>query len=378
MRSEDLLTTIEAVHAAGLNTDRWPEALDAVTRLIGGRGATLEILDKSTFRPRLFLSHGLPLPGQVAYVDQYVALNPRIPSHLGAKSGDVLYDHCTVDAETMQRSPFYAEFLARFDCRFYVCGIIESSPEHFTAITVQRSPQQGHVELAGIALMRKVLPHVHQAFDVAQRLKRSGEIRDALERTLDWLADGVALLQADGKVIYANERFQGIARRNGGIRLSKGMIEFADAEARDKFNAALAAILRLKAGATDDVRTADFAVMRPDGAESYFVSVRPLIDRDGPSRPSQAVAIVLVRDPFGRDAATIGALRDLFGFTQAEAALARALQSGVTLQDYARERALSLNTIYTHLRRLREKTGCTRMTELIHKLNELRLPLRPG
>jgi DNA-binding CsgD family transcriptional regulator/PAS domain-containing protein len=377
MRSEDLLTTIEAIHAAGLETDRWPQALDAVTRLIGGRGATLEILDKSSFQSRLFLAHGLPLAGEIAYIDQYAVLNPRVPSHLGAKSGDVLYDRCTVDADTMRRSPFYAEFLPRFDCRFYVCGIIESSSDHFTAITVQRSPQQGHVERAGIALMRRILPHVQQAFDVAQRLKRSGDARDALERTLDWLTDGVALLQADGKVIYANESFQSIARRNDGIRLSKGMVEFADAEARDKLNVALGAILRLKAGTLDNAPATDFAVMQPSGAESYLVSVRPLIDRHGAPRPSQAVAIILVRDPLGRDAATVGALRELFGFIEAEAALAQTLQTGVTVTDYARERAVSLNTVYTHLRRLREKTGCTRMAELIHKLNELRLPLRP-
>jgi hypothetical protein len=51
-------------------------------------------------------------------------------------------------------------------------------------------------------------------------------------------------------------------------------------------------------------------------------------------------------------------------------------QSGATVNDYARTRRLSLNTVYTHLRRLREKTGSNRLPELIHKLNELRLPLR--
>jgi DNA-binding CsgD family transcriptional regulator len=69
-------------------------------------------------------------------------------------------------------------------------------------------------------------------------------------------------------------------------------------------------------------------------------------------------------------------LRDLFGLTEAEAALAQAVHSGPTITDYARTRRLSLNTIYTHLRRLREKTGSSRLPELIHKLNEVRLPLR--
>jgi DNA-binding CsgD family transcriptional regulator len=37
---------------------------------------------------------------------------------------------------------------------------------------------------------------------------------------------------------------------------------------------------------------------------------------------------------------------------------------------------LSLNTVYTHLRRIKEKTICHRMPELIRKLNDLHIPLR--
>jgi DNA-binding CsgD family transcriptional regulator len=34
------------------------------------------------------------------------------------------------------------------------------------------------------------------------------------------------------------------------------------------------------------------------------------------------------------------------------------------------------NTAYTHLRRIKEKTGCNHMGELIRWLNDLHLPLR--
>ena len=73
------------------------------------------------------------------------------------------------------------------------------------------------------------------------------------------------------------------------------------------------------------------------------------------------VAIVFVRDPLGRNVAAAGVMRDVFGLTESEAHLAQALQSGVPIGNYARDRALSLNTVYTHLRRLKEKpasTGC--------------------
>ena len=52
--------------------------------------------------------------------------------------------------------------------------------------------------------------------------------------------------------------------------------------------------------------------------------------------------------------------------------MAAALCAGVSPDDYARERRLSRNTVYTHLRRIKEKTGCTRLPELIRKLNDAR------
>jgi DNA-binding CsgD family transcriptional regulator len=185
----------------------------------------------------------------------------------------------------------------------------------------------------------------------------------------------VALLDADGAVVFANANFHAIARRDDGLRLRKGTIEFAAGEARDRLNSALAAAARLADGDVRAPITSDFAAPRRAGGEPYLVSVRPLLDKSR-AQSAKSVAIVFVRDPLARNAAAIGTLRDLFGLTEAEAALAQAVQSGTTITDYARTRRLSLNTIYTHLRRLREKTGSSRLPELIHKLNEVRLPLR--
>jgi DNA-binding CsgD family transcriptional regulator len=208
-----------------------------------------------------------------------------------------------------------------------------------------------------------------------RRLKRAGDMQHALEYALDWFADGVALVRADSTVVYANESFQAIARRDDGIRLRKGLIEFADAEARNKFKAAIATVLRLRAGTPDRASATDFVAARSAGGQPYMVAVRPSIGRSAPRQAAQA-AIVFLRELGASFTATKGTLRELFGLTEAEAALAQALQSGIALGDYARTRSLTLNTVYTHLRRLREKAGCNRMPELVHMLNELCWRLR--
>ena len=68
-------------------------------------------------------------------------------------------------------------------------------------------------------------------------------------------------------------------------------------------------------------------------------------------------------------------LREIFGLTEAETGVALALQSGVALERYARSNNISLNTVYTHLRRVREKTGCHSVADLVRKLDEFRIPL---
>jgi DNA-binding CsgD family transcriptional regulator len=169
------------------------------------------------------------------------------------------------------------------------------------------------------------------------------------EQALEWLADGVALLGADGRVVYANCAFRAIAQRDGGIATR-------DMAGRGAF---------------------DFSVARSGGAAPYLFSVRPLAENMCAARPqSQAVAAVFIRDPSSRNTAGPRILCDVLQLTEAEVLLAQALQAGVRLKDHARARGISINTIYAHLRSIKQKTGCHRMGELIRRLNDLQAAAR--
>ena len=71
------LQAIDAVYASGLDNTRVP--LEATSRLLGASGAILEVIDKPTQRPVEFCSVGLPDVARVPYIEQFAALNPRIP-----------------------------------------------------------------------------------------------------------------------------------------------------------------------------------------------------------------------------------------------------------------------------------------------------------
>jgi len=260
--------------------------------------------------------------------------------------------------------------------RNFLGAVLDHVPEELAAVSVQKNCKQGHVDNREPALMRRLLSNFQRT--QTARLKIASDGRGLLENALRWLADGAALLRADGSIVYANDTLQTFAERGDGLRIAGRNIEFTAPEARRRFEVTLAAAARPEISLGKS-RPADFPVPRSYGVPAYIVSMRPLAHGEiRATWDAEATIILLVRDPLYRNVATSQILRDLFGLTDAEAQLAEALCTGTTTTAYASKRHLSLNTVYSHLKRIREKTGCKSLPELIRKFGELNVPLRPA
>jgi DNA-binding CsgD family transcriptional regulator len=81
------------------------------------------------------------------------------------------------------------------------------------------------------------------------------------------------------------------------------------------------------------------------------------------SMPDAAVLLFIV-DPANRPGVPLAWLMDAYGLTPAEARVALAASSGLTIPEVARQLNLSPNTIKTHLRKVFAKTGTNRQMEL--------------
>lgn len=371
-----LFETINAIYASSLDSARVSEALEATSSLLGGVGATFEVISKPARRPIEFWSAGLPAIGCTQYVEHFAALNPRIPLTLRQCAGDVAWDGQLFDEARMARDPFYAEFLPGLGLRYFISVVLEQTPDKLVAVAVQRTRKQGHVDKREIALMRRLYPHYRRAYDVAAHLRSDGDHTGILEKALELLTYGVALLRADGEVVHANDALHALAQRGDGFRILDRKLEFTESGARRFFDAALGAVERIGDPA-HDAQITDFPVPRSGGMPAYMVSVRPLMR--GTSRTTHhadATIMVLVHDPLWRNAATSRILQELFSLTSAEAHLAEALCTGATTGSYAAKRGVSLNTVYSHLKKIREKTGCKSVPDLIRKFGELNVPLR--
>ena len=375
---ERVLATVEAVHAAGNDAELWPAALASIAALFDSGAATLERFDAHSAKLREYHAFGVPPAQELEYLQHYADRNPRAAAGMRHPEIKIQWDYQVLDEAAMARDLYYSEFLEQVGLRYFISGQLMRTAEEMSVVAVQRTPSQGHVGTSEIALMELLLPHVRQAFDTTLRLRAAAQDGAALQGALDWLADGAALVGPDGTLLYANEALQAIARSDDGLRIVKARLEFGAAEGRARFENALGEIERLRSGDPQAAHGSDFSVRRSADGPSYLMSVRPLTRGETRSDAGGAVAVIFVRDPVRRGTATLEMLRELFRLTAAEAQLAQALAGGVTAGTYARKRGLSPNTIYTHLRRIKEKTGCSSLPQLVRKLNGAQVAIRSG
>lgn len=371
---DSLTAAIVAVGEAGVDPGRWSSALAAVAGLFGAQFATLETFDPASRRHIGFRASRLEVGNMNAYLRHYADLNPRTPYIWRRPERAIVYDHLVIDEAGMDRDPFYQEFLAPAGLRYFMSGTVSRSRDRHTMITLQRARRKGHVSGRDIDKLQRLLPGLRSSADLTRRLSAAGTA--AMRGPLDWLSDAVAVLSPQEKVVYANAAMEAIFSAGDGIALVAEVIDLKDPTGALTLAKALAAIRRQRHDPLALPHAADLVAARPSGAAPYVVAVRalPATAADALYLAADPMAVVFVRDPGQRAPEVNAAVRQAFALTEAEARLAAALRQGLSPHDYADAAALSRNTVYTHLRRLKEKLGCHSLTGLISLLCRLHPP----
>jgi DNA-binding CsgD family transcriptional regulator/PAS domain-containing protein len=239
---------------------------------------------------------------------------------------------------------------------------VTEGAEGDTYLTVTRSRQVGGFEAEDIRLLQLLLPHLRGAQRTGRRLAAATIEREGVLSALDVLSDGVLILDAGRRVLYANPSAEVILRAADGLVADHGFLR-AVARADD------AALRQALAGASAEGGRA-LAVGRPSGRLAFVVTVQPLITNHLPAggvwqAARIPAAMVFVVDPEDRSGvAATHALRGAYGLTVAEAAAANAVARGLGAKDAARALNVAPSTLRWHLRQVFEKTGTERQAEL--------------
>lgn len=176
--------------------------------------------------------------------------------------------------------------------------------------------------------------------------------------TLDHLNHGVALVDADLRVYHANEQLQRLCQRADGLLMRNGTLAASETGGAPQLHGALAHAF--SGGADATLRLWRLPPKRP-----LSILVRPLAQEVAGAQSAAPPALLLIGVPDRASAPPAIRLRQAYGLTAAEAAVAQRLLQGCDIHAVARLANISVTTARTHLRSLLAKTETHRQSELM-------------
>ena len=386
MVEHDLLEITEALYDAAGGDQPWTGFGRQVARLVGGLSTTLMVGDFAAGMAaaggiQVLCGADMPAEGTADYLRYYhqhdmwtrAATAFALSTPTDAPLRLFANNQTLVDDRAYLRSEFYNDFARHYGLRYAAGTVLRAGDAGLVAFAVQRPASANPFETEERAVLGTLLPHVRNAIRLRHRL--SGVESQIGFAALDALPNPVLVLDAEMGVVFANQAAERAAvapapafrlvaaRRAGGLAhgLRTLLVPAHGKEARQ-----LAALVQatVAGGPGGAARLSD-----TEGMPAHAALVAPLPGRY--ARPSGAGmgrargrVLLMLRPLPGAAPLRVDLLRDLFGLTQAEAEVARALAGGASKAAVAAGRGLKETTVRTQVRAILEKTGAANLRAL--------------
>jgi len=295
------------------------------------------------------------------YQDYYWQHDPWMARLDRMQAGSIAAGHEFLGQAEYLASEFYQDFLRPQGFQWFMTAIDEVPPKGISVVSFLRSPRAGEFMQEDRHYLQQMLPHIRNCLRIQRELNAFHERVACLETALDQLAPGVLMLDALGRVRYANEATEAIVRTCPEIALRGGTLYLRDPTAQAQLSAALGPARSPRD--TLAARTPVPIVFRAsDGSITLSLIIAPCTLRIPDT-------LVLMMRPTQTQPDTESFLRAVFGLTPAQAKCARLLAEGLAPAEIGERLAIARTTLRTHLQELFAKTATQRQAALVAALH---------
>ena len=363
---ERVLRLIDRIYAAAVDPDVWQDVTEGVSEIFAGSPTLLSFVIPGEAAGTHY-AVGIAEPFRSTHVEHLFKDTPwstRYMAQFLDRWGDLGEVIGHID---LAKTEFYTEWLkpqglaAAWSAGHAITNKQGDPMGGFTVFPREGAPPLTREQFAEADLL---VPHLRRALQVHVTVHGAQRVRLALAEAIDRLPTGLLLLDAKRRVVVQNRGAERIIAANDGFRIDRHGPSADDARENATFQKLIADAIDARAG--QEIRSAGFvAISRPSGERSYAVMVTPLIAAPGKSVMSDAVVAIFVADPSARFFAGPEVLTELYQLTHSEAELVRLLATGLSLEEAADKRGVSLNTARSHLKHVFAKTETSRQGELV-------------
>jgi DNA-binding CsgD family transcriptional regulator len=368
---ERFVAAVEAIYDAAAVPARWPQALRAIADCTGDATAILN------YR-RADASTGVIIsPGGEAAAEAYNAHWWQHDFRLARSAergylinGDTITDRHVVTDEEIATHPFYG-FLRDYDLGWFAGTTVTPAESTWVGLSTQRSMRRPAFTEDELALHTRIGRHVENALRLGIRLINAEIVGATLGDALSRLQVGVFLVDSVGRVVFSNP--MGSSLVGDGLLTAHERLSARFTSEREALDEAIAAVTQ-------------------GGPEALSDSPRPVLVHGLDAERFLAVYVLPVRMPTGHivehllagvqaavvvipfragERADPSIVRDLLGLTLAEARIATLVGSGFAPRQAATELGITEETARTTLKRVFDKVGVSRQSELAVLLTRL-------
>lgn len=300
------------------------------------------------------------IPENIAtYNERAYALDPFI----NLPEGEVVTLHEFVDKNTWFDSDFNRLIMEPSDLHDVMGADFHIPHEVEVRFRICRAKAGRSFDAADRDLCRALLPHIRRAVQLHVRLHKVESERAVYAGAIDQMKVGAIILDESGRVLSANQRARELLEAKDGVSLRDDMLMLATRPLTRELQERVERVMaNQQAGGAAVVEA--MRVPRSGGREFGLV-IRPVPANQWSEAEALPAVAIFLSDPLEQAEAPVQVIKQLFGFTPAEASLALLMANGMSLDEAAEAMGVSRNTVRTHLRAVFAKTGVTRQPMLV-------------
>ena len=371
--AEQLSQVIGHIYDAALDPDRWLDVLARAAAFCNTATATIGSFDFVQQKANITKHWGYDPHYFQLLVDKYMKIDPLRSVAWLPSVGDVV-----ANGDLMPYEEYMASAIGQWGRpQGYVDGaqvVLDKTSTAIALFHVIRHERAGRVDDTLRRRMGLLAPHLRRAVLIGKVVDLHKVEAAALADTLDGIAAGMFLLDADARIVHTNARGRAMLEGRDVFRDPDGKLSATDLQADQSLRDVVTA-----ASGGDAVLGARGITIPLAGrsGERYVAHVLPLTSgaRRQAGTSYSAVAAAFVREAALPSLSPVEALVDLYRLTPAELRVMMAIVEIGGVPDVAPALGISEATVKTHLQRVFEKTGTNRQADLVKLVAGFMSPL---
>lgn len=353
---------IDRIYECSVVPELWPDVLDELAGLTESRGGLLFSAHKQLYWTA---SDAIRNVFDEYVRDGWFTRCSRRVCLMGQSDPSFFVEQDFWSEAELDADPIYRDFFRPRGLGWSAGTGLRIPTGDNIVFSVEREFGRGPVEQTYVERLNELRPHLSRSALVTSRLglQRAKGAAEALTA----LGLPALLTDAAGRVVEANDLIETLPGR---IQIgADNRLVLPDRRAHDRWLAALAMI------ETPGSESCSIPLRDVDGRASMVLHLMP-IKRSAQDIFGQSYALLMITPVASDRAPSIGIMQSLFDLTPSEARVAGGLAAGRTLEEIAAVGDVAMTTVRSQLRRVLEKTGCTRQAEVVALLS--RVAIGPG